>query len=63
MNEIKAARPSLSKIVEHLMLFDTGDISVDQFQDMIKCFESNIEDLEARVQSLQNEVEILIAEQ
>ena len=63
MNETKAAKPSLSKIVEQLMLFDTGGFSVDQFQNTIKCFESNIEDLEARVQSLQDEVAILIGEQ
>ncbi|MEL6579167.1 MAG: hypothetical protein AAFQ14_05415 [Cyanobacteria bacterium J06621_12] len=63
MNEIKAAKPSLGKIVERLILFGTADLSVAQFKNMIKGFESDIEDLEARVQNIQDEVDILITEE
>ncbi|MEL7076451.1 MAG: hypothetical protein AAFY50_13145 [Cyanobacteria bacterium J06648_1] len=63
MNKKKAAKPSLREIVEQLIFLDTVDLSVEQFHDAIKGFESNLENLEARVQSLQDEVAILIAEQ
>lgn len=63
MNKNKAAKPSLREIVEQLIFLDTVDLSVEQFHDAIKGFESNLENLEARVQSLQDEVAILIAEQ
>ncbi|MEO0928351.1 MAG: hypothetical protein AAFY63_21100 [Cyanobacteria bacterium J06643_13] len=63
MNKNNAAKPSLREIVEQLIFLDTVDLSVEQFHDAIKGFESNLENLEARVQSLQDEVAILIAEQ
>lgn len=63
MNKNKAVKPFLREIVEQLIFLDTVDLSVEQFHDAIKGFESNIENLEARVQSLQDEVEILIAKQ
>ncbi|MEL7419459.1 MAG: hypothetical protein AAGK10_12920 [Cyanobacteria bacterium J06555_3] len=63
MNKNKAVKPSLREIVEQLIFLDTVDLSVEQFHDAIKGFESNLENLEARVQSLQDEVAILIAEQ
>ena len=63
MNQSKTVKSSLAKVVEKIILCHNYYNSVEQLRNTLDSFELDIKNLEARVQTIKAEIQILIAEQ
>ena len=63
MNQSETVKSSLAKVMEKIIPCHNYYASVEQFKNTLDSFELDIKNLEARVQSIKAEIQILIAEQ
>ena len=62
MSKNQAEKSSLCKLVREIALLGCSD-SIERFLCTVESFESNIQILEARVENIQQEIEVLTTQQ
>ena len=63
MKQNKIIKSSLAEVIEKILRCHSYSASIEQLKNTFTSFELDIEELEARVQTIEAEIEILIAEQ
>jgi|GEM_PF-6871178 len=63
MNETQVKTSSLCQLIQEIVPLLNCSASVNRFLCTVENFELNIQHLEARVENIQQEIDILIAEQ